>query len=497
MTTTLAQLHPRRYVLGRHEARSLLGRREGGEVAVVIGGIVLGVLASLLAGGSPLGFVLLAAFVLGSIGTVYLPWRGRTPYHWLPVDLRFTVQRQRGGAESAGDAREAGIDLETGVERDVLPPPAVGPLRWMSQPFGGAELAILARLDDGSLTSILEIEGPGVGLFDGPDQEGMVARWGAVLRDLANSEGFVSRIGLLERCVPVDPQAHDRYIAEFDGVAVPEQLRLSYDELHDQVGAVSEQHRNFLVVRMSGDRALVKASKLAGGGDEGLGAVMLREVEALAARLEDAGIRVLHGLGPRRTAALIASLYNPDHPLDETIGMTPRNAWPRSTRNRREHLEVDDGDWFHATAWVKTWPLVAVGVNFLAPLLVQTPGVIRTVAVTMDLIPTDVAMTTAMSDLTTDAANSSAAAKAGRTADPRDDRQLSQAELRAYDIAQGAGGVKAVGYVTVSARSAEHLELAKRRLRTAGARAWLTLEWCDKEHDRAFVNTLPLARGLR
>ena len=494
MTATLEHLTARRYILGRHESRSLLGRREGGEVAVVVVGIVLGVLSSLVTGGSPAGFALLSLFVLGSVAAVYLPWRGRTPYQWLPIDVRFGVQGRR--AAFVSDAREAGVDIETGVECDVPPPEAVGTLRWLAQPFGGAELAILARLEDGSLTSVLEIEGPGVGLFDGPDQEGMVARWGAVLRDLANSEGFVSRIELLERCMPVDPQAHDRYVAEFDALAVPEQLRLSYDELHDQVGAVSEQHRNFLVVRMTGDRALAKASKLAGGGDDGLGAVMLREVEALAARLEDAGIKVLHGLGPRRTAALIASLYNPDHPLDDTVGMTPRNAWPRTTVNTREHLEVD-GDWFHATAWVKTWPLVAVGVNFLAPLLVQTPGVIRTVAVTMDLIPTDVAMTTAMSDLTTDAANSSAAAKAGRTADPRDDRQLSQAELRAYDISQGAGGVKAVGYVTVSARTAEDLELAKRRMRTAGARAWLTLEWCDKEHDRAFVNTLPLARGLR
>ena len=494
MTATVEHLTARRYILGRHESRSLLGRREGGEVAVVVVGIVLGVLSSLVTGGSPAGFALLSLFVLGSVAAVYLPWRGRTPYQWLPIDVRFGVQGRR--AAFVSDAREAGVDIETGVECDVHPPEAVGALRWLAQPFGGAELAILARLEDGSLTSVLEIEGPGVGLFDGPDQEGMVARWGAVLRDLANSEGFVSRIELLERCMPVDPQAHDRYVAEFDALAVPEQLRLSYDELHDQVGAVSEQHRNFLVVRMTGDRALARASKLAGGGDDGLGAVMLREVEALAARLEDAGIKVLHGLGPRRTAALIASLYNPDHPLDDTVGMTPRNAWPRTTVNTREYLEVD-GDWFHATAWVKTWPLVAVGVNFLAPLLVQTPGVIRTVAVTMDLIPTDVAMTTAMSDLTTDAANSSAAAKAGRTADPRDDRQLSQAELRAYDISQGAGGVKAVGYVTVSARTAEDLELAKRRMRTAGARAWLTLEWCDKEHDRAFVNTLPLARGLR
>jgi hypothetical protein len=495
--TASTELAARRYVLGRHESRSLLGRRERGEVAVLVVGVAVGVAASLLTGGSPAGFVLLAGSLLGSVGAVYLPWRGRTLYQWLPIDLRFARQRRTGATSYASHAREAGILLDTGVEVDVPPPAAVGRLKWLAQPYGGAELAVLAHLDDGSLVSVLEIEGPGVGLFDGPDQEGMVARWGAVLRDLANSEGFVSRIGLLERCVPSDPQAHSRYVAEFDGVRVPEQLKASYDELHDRVGAVSEQHRNYVVVRMSGDRALAKAAKLAGGGDEGLGAVMVREVEALAARLEDAGIKVLHGLGPRRTAALLASLYAPDRSIDDTAGMTPRNAWPRSTRNAREHLQVNDGDWFHATAWVKTWPLVPVGVNFLAPLLVQTPGVIRTVAVTMDLIPTDVAMTTAMSDLTTDAANSAAAAKAGRTADPRDDRQLSQAELRAYDIAQGAGGVRAVGYVTVSARTPEELEMAKRRIRTAGARSWLSLEWCDKEHDRAFVNTLPLVRGLR
>lgn len=497
MTVTSEAAAGRRYTLGRPESRSLLGRRERGEVAVLVVGVALGVLSSLMSGGSVAGFVLLAGFLLGSVATVYLPWRGRTLYQWLPIDARFVRQRRTGTTTYTSPAREAGIVIDSGVEVDVAPPAPVGRLKWLAQPYGGAELAVLAQLDNGSLTAVLEIEGPGVGLFDGPDQEGMVSRWGAVLRDLANSEGFVSRVGLIERCVPADPEAHSRYVSEFDGVRVPEQLKTSYDELHARVGAVSEQHRNYVVVRMSGDRALAKAAKLAGGGDEGLGAVMVREVEALAARLEDAGIKVLHGLGPRRTAALLASFYNPDRAIDDTVGMTPRNAWPRSTRNTREHLEVDDGDWFHATAWIKTWPLVGVGVNFLAPLLVQTPGVIRTVAVTMDLIPTDVAMTTAMSDLTTDAANSSAAAKAGRTADPRDDRQLSQAELRAYDIAQGAGGVRAVGYVTVSARSPEELEIAKRRVRTAGARSWLTLEWCDKEHDRAFVNTLPLVRGLR
>ena len=118
--------------------------------------------------------------------------------------------------------------------------------------------------------------------------------------------------------------------------------------------------------------------------------------------------------------------------------------------------------------------MVSVGVNFLAPLLVQTPGVIRTVAVTMDLVPTDVAMTHGH-DRPDD----------GRRRTRRPPRRPAvpptrattgscrQAELRAHDLAQGAGGVRAVGYVTVSARSVEELEQAKRRMRTAAARSWL------------------------
>ena len=56
---------------------------------------------------------------------------------------------------------------------------------------------------------------------------------------------------------------------------------------------------------------------------------------------------------------------------------------------------------------MKEWPTTPVGVNFLAPLLVHTPDVIRTVAVTMTLEPTDVAIERMLTEKTNDDADTS------------------------------------------------------------------------------------------
>jgi hypothetical protein len=485
---------PRRYVLGAPEARSVLGRREPGEVSVLVAGVMLGLLASLTSGGSPLGFVALVAFVLLAVVAVYAPVRGRTLYRWLPVDAAFRHRQLSGRDRYVSHAREAGVDVVSGIPAEVAPPDAVGRVTWLLADTRLGQLAALVQAD-GRVTACIEIEGPGLGLADGLDQEVAVRRWGTLLRDLANSGGLVQRVSLLERCLPTDAEAHQRFIERFGWVPAPEPLTESYDQLHSQVGSCSEQHRNLFVVQLRPGRELHRAVRAAGGGEGALAAVAAREVETLAGRLEDAGVRVLRVLGEPELAAFMASCYAPWRSMDDVIGISRRDAWPRQARATATHLEADG--WFHSTAWIRSWPLVPVGVDFLAPLLVQTPGIVRTVGVTLELVPTDVTMRKVMTDLTSDAAHASAAAKAGRTADPRDGRQLSQAEQRAADVAQGAAGIRLVGYVTVSAPDPESLDAARRQLRTAASRAWLTLEWCDREHDTAFVNTLPLGRGVQ
>ncbi len=105
-------------------------------------------------------------------------------------------------------------------------------------------------------------------------------------------------------------------------------------------------------------------------------------------------------------------------------------------------------------------------------------------------------MRRAMTDLTQDEAHITAAARSGQTHDPRDGRQHSQAEQRAADLAAGAAGIRLTGWVTVSAADPDGLEEAKRVIAGAATRSQLVLEWCDREHDSAFSNTLPLCRGI-
>jgi hypothetical protein len=484
----------RRYTLGRHESRSLLGNRDRGEVAVLVAGIVIGLLAALVGGATVGSFVLLSLSVGAATAAVFVPVRGRTLYRWLPLDMRHARAVRRGSNRYVNAAREAGTTL-AGETVDVAPPAAVGALKWLAIPYRGGQLAVVVQQDGGGITAVLEIEGPGVGLYDAVEQEASTARWGAVLRDLANADGFVSRLSLIERTLPADPEAHAAYVDNRGDDSCSPGLQASYAELQSRINTVTEQHLNYLVLRLGGDRLLARAVRLAGGGDAGLGAVVIRELDAVVTRLEDAGLRFVRGLSTEQLTSLLRSQHDPDHPVEESAHLHPRDAWPRQMAAERESLVA--GDWHHATAWVKGWPMVGVGVGFLAPLLVQTPGLIRTVAVTQDLVSTEVAMSRAMSDLTSDAADELRAAKQGRVADPRRARQAERVDQRAQDLADGAAGVHLVGYITVSARGADELAVAKRKLRTAAAQAWLVLEWCDKEHDRAFVNTLPFARGLR
>jgi hypothetical protein len=70
-------------------------------------------------------------------------------------------------------------------------------------------------------------------------------------------------------------------------------------------------------------------------------------------------------------------------------------------------------------------------------------------------------------------------------------------DQRGEDLASGAAGVNLVGYITVSARGPEQLNRDKRTIRASAGKSFLKLEWCDREHHRAFTNSLPFATGLR
>ncbi|NGN70171.1 hypothetical protein G5C51_40585 [Streptomyces sp. A7024] len=509
---------PRRtYLIGKSRPNAIVGRnRESGEIALIIAGAAIGMMCGLLVPVLSLRIVTLLGFPLLALAAVYVPYQGRTFYRWF--EIKRTYKRSlRQGTTYRSAAPEAGIRLD-GHEADVAPPPGIGRINWMAAPFGPDEVAVLLHADRRSVTAAIEIEGPGVGLRDSEDQEALVDRFGTLLKHVANGDGYVSRLQMLARTLPADPDAHAKDVAQRGDTQAPPWIQDSYEQLQSMVSTSSEQHRAYLVACMPYTRelgqeatAVAKSGRAAPGGrrtklsrDDGLAIVMARELGDICARLAEADIRVRQPLGKARLSSLIHAMYDPDHAIDHIQAMSERNAWPAEldameptyvTAKTRESATREP--WCHATAWVKEWPMTPVGVNFLAPLLVHTPDVIRTVAVCMDLEPTELAIERMLTEKTNDDAEASRAAKMNRVVDPRDIAHHSRIDQRGDDLASGAAGVNLVGYITVSARTPEALHRDKRTIRASAGKSYLKLEWCDREHHRAFVNTLPFATGIR
>ncbi|GAA2121900.1 hypothetical protein GCM10009759_72000 [Kitasatospora saccharophila] len=508
--------HQRRsYLIGKARPNAPIGRnRENGEIVLIIAGAGLGMVWGLIPSLLPLRIAGLVGFPLLAIMAVYVPYRRRTFYKWVEINRTFRRTVRSGRAVWKPDVHEAGTRLD-GREVEVGPPPGVGRLRWLAAPFGPDEVAVLMHLERRTVTAAIEIEGPGVGLRDSEDQETLVDRFGTLLKHVANGDGFVTRLQILARTLPADPDAHAKDVERRGDHTAPRWLQDSYDQLQSMVSTSSEQHRAYLVACMHYTRDLAAEAHAMGRtaygrgekrdrSDDGLATVMARELTDICARLAEADIRVRQPLGQARLASLIHSMYDPDHPIDHIQAMSRRNAWPAELdATHPQFLQAKTREaatrepWCHATAWIKEWPLTPVGVNFLAPLLVHTPDVIRTVAVTMDLEPTDVAIERMLTEKTNDEAEASRAAKMNRTVDPRDLAHTGRVDQRGDDLASGAAGVNLVGYLTVSSRSPEALARDKRTIRASAGKSYLKLEWCDREHHRAFANTLPFATGIR
>ncbi|WP_112465578.1 SCO6880 family protein [Streptomyces triticisoli] len=506
---------PRRtYLIGRARPNAIIGRnRETGEIALIIAGAFIGMMCGLVVPVLSLRIVLLTGFPLLALAAVYVPYRHRTFYKWFEISRSYKRTVKKGAVYRSG-AMEAGTRLD-GREIEIGPPPGIGRITWLAAPFGPDEIAVLLHADRKTVTAAIEIEGPGVGLRDSEDQEALVDRFGTLLKHVANGDGFVTRLQMLARTLPADPDAHAKDVAVRGNDRTPAWLQRSYDQLQSMVSTSSEQHRAYLVACMTYNRdlaaeaqAMARAARPLAGRkldrDAGLAVVMARELTDICSRLQEADIRVRQPLGQGRLASLIHSMYDPDHPIDHIQAMTRRNAWPAELDARQPtYLQAKTREsatrepWCHATAWVKEWPMTPVGVNFLAPLLVHTPDVIRTVAVTMDLEPTEVAIERMLTEKTNDAAEASRSAKMNRTVDPRDVQAHHRLDQRGEDLASGAAGVNLVGWITVSSRSPEALARDKRTIRASAGKSYLKLEWCDREHHRAFVNTLPFATGIR
>ncbi|MFF8618642.1 SCO6880 family protein [Streptomyces sp. NPDC015350] len=485
----------------RPRPRGLLGRRfEMDEQLVLLGGVALAV--GLLAGLPGIPLKILGA--LGTAGTcIYVtmvPYKGRTFLRW--HEIRRTHRRLlRDGRLLYKSAAPL-----AGRRRDGTPVPVAQPvgvpesLEWITARTAYGDIAVLLQPTEGMFVTCIEVEGAkNFGGLDGADKEALISAYEYLLKETAESGGRIEYVQWLARLLPTDPNAHAHDATARRDPAAPSWLSDSYDQLVDMVSVYAEDRRLFLVLGIPYTQELSAEALTYKTLHDGYGEVLGKEVEQFIRGLGGAQLCWVRNLDEPALASLIHHSYAPDHWINDTRGMDRASCWPAEmdarepTRMAARSWEGAD-PWYTATAWIKQFPILPVGVNFMAPLLLYVSDVILTVGVTMRLLPADKALEDAMADVTNEAGQ--ADNHPGKISDPREERELGASASTMHDLANGAAGVRLTGWVTVTAPNPELLVQHRNTVRAAAVKSQLALEWCDSEQYRAFANTLPMVTGL-
>lgn len=499
----------RTFTFPRPRPRGLLGRKLEADEQLVLGaGFLGGLMATWTVSGMLMkiaGFALIA----GACACATLaPYRGRTYLKWYEINrtykrlLRDGSLLYRSNAPHAGrfafaDGLRVPIDVPPGIPQDM---------EWISARTAFGEIAILLQPHERLFTAAIEVEAMrDFGSLDTDDKEALVRAYDYLLKATADGGGRIRRLQWITRIIPTDPNTHARDAAARRDPHAPAWLDHSYGELVRQVAVTAEDRRLILALGIPYTSDLVAEARRYTTLHEGYAITLGKEIEAFVRSLARGQLRHVRNLHEAALASYLHHAYDPSHWIDDTTGMDRVTAWPGELDARApDHMasrswEVSTipsgcGSWYCRTAWIKEWPILPVGINFLAPLLLYVQDVIVSVAVTMELVPADRAITEAMAEATKELGQ--ADKRAGKIEDPREQQAQKASLATMREIANGAAGTRLVGWATVTSPDAESLRRDADTIRNAATRSGLRLEWCDKEHHRAFANTLPFTGGL-
>ncbi len=496
---------PRRYRFGPLERRTVAGPLRAGQ-ALVAGAAGVGALLCAYGVGGGAGVALALAILLAGAASLLLPFGGRSAQEWAPVAAGWASRRGRGLHRYRSAAPSAGtrVDPEGQLRYELSLPAELSELEMLTVPYRQGEVGVLRDRRADTYTAAMALRGGAFGLRESAEQERALEAWAAVLASTAREGSPIRRLQWVERTLPGDGDELAAYLQARRERAVPlgSPTVASYIELIEAAAPVASEHEIALCVQLSARRCAREARRL-GGGPQGVCAVLLREVEALAERLAIAELRVEGLLEPRAYARAIRDGFDPYGRAarqrlalrdPEREGTDPALIGPLGAQESWSTYSTDAAH--HSTYWVSAWPRTEVGAAFLGPLLMQS-GVVRAVAVTIEPVPFAAALRKAEAAATSEEADEIQRARQGFSTTARTRRRREAVERRSEEIAAGHAEMRFAGFLTVSGRDASELERSCAEAEHAAQLSRLELQRLYGEQARGFAFTLPLARGLR
>ena len=495
---------------GALEQRGLLLGVSGASLATAAAGVLTCLLMLFVVGG---GAGLMAAIVaLAGAGVLaFVPVHGNPLAEWLGLLVRYLARAVTGRTSWRSGTPSAGVRANRRRSHPVeLPEPLrQSRTRVVGTPYVEGDVGVI--LDGPLAIGVLKARAASAFLMkQAGEQAAATSEWADIIGSIADPGSPWVRLQWRDTTTPVDSGALVSFLAEAMSpearVAGTEQhnARTVYERLLRTAAPVSESHEILLAVAMD-PRRVARQVKDAGGGDRGTAAVLVRQLEQFAYKLAAGDILVEGMLSPRQVGQVIREQADPGERAwqsqaiadgeHDMAGVNPETAWPLGTDEAFSAYRTD-GAW-HATLWVKEWPRRPRRIDFLAPLLLRSGSVTRTVSVTMAPVDPTAALRHAEDAVTSDESDDTLRARWGVRTSGRRRREAAQASRREEELLDGYDDVRFSGYVTVSAPSRASLEEAITEVMAQARAAQLRLVRLVGQQPEAFWFTAPLCRGVR
>jgi hypothetical protein len=457
----------------------------------------LGAMASTLAVSAGLPVPVAVAPVLAALGLATGRVRGERLIDWVPVGLRWVVERRHRRWFTPLELRRA----EAEHPRRLELPPFLAGVELLAVDVDGGVLAGACIVHDASTASMsaaLRVRGSEFALAGRDDQVRLLAGWGDLVSAFATERGTVARLTWSDFTTAAGMKDHEQWLTQH--ASSDTAAARSYRELLDTTGALSTGHEFLVTITVSRDR-------LPPGGrtrdlDAHLREILGQAVETLARGLRSAELFADPPLTVAEVSTALRRRLDPTQPerasggaLAERLGLVQAgNAGPMVTEIQWSHLRTD-GAW-HRTYWIAEWPRLAQHPDWMQPLL-AFPGVgSRSLTVILEPVAPSAARRRIDRDairLDTDASTRS---DRGRRVGAGHRRLQSEVVEREAELVAGYAEVAYAGLVTVTAADEARLQEASEQVEHVAREHGLELRSLDGRQDVAFAAALPLGLGL-
>jgi hypothetical protein len=493
-----------RYRFGDVTHRGLIGAIRPGQVlagAAGLGWAVVMIDLSPSGGGAIAALLGLAAAACAAT----LPVGGLTLEQWVPLASRWAIALLLGQHDSQAPASSTGtvVELPVAPRRTATvrrgshpaPPRELRGVRIVEVPYRNGTIGALAENGGRRLTVVLAGRAPGFALADEGEQEQRLSVWGEVLKGACRTP--VRRIQWVERTAPAQGDGLARWLHEQRDPEIPLRTPIgqSYLELMSSSAEATREHEVLLAVQ-------IDASRLRKDADGQRDRALISSAERIAEGLERARVQIDQALTAGGLARAVRVAFDPyirpqlaalraGGGSDE---LSEPAAWPTATRAHWSHYQADGA--VHATYEISGWPRAEVGPAFLGPLLGSSEHV-RSVAVVFEPLDPLRSLRQAEFDITRAHTDRETRRRWGQIETSRQRKASEAAQLREAELASGHAEVRLAGFVTVTGRDHDQVDLAGEDIVTQAGRANLELRPLYGQQAEAFTFTLPLCRGLR